>query len=272
MRGLACLQVAAAARADPRPSRCPFPFSTCHVVLSKEYYVKTVSDGEPSDEENDLLDLACAKLRSAARRCLTRALQLRIDRNVPPWLPGQVDASNERHAGSGVLVTTAATAFSTVQGCCCCCCCCCCTRTLRLSRLTSPPPLPFSASCPRPRATFTWMATSQSHTSVLLAICCNGSGDSWSSCSSVRLQQRRACLDAHAALAHIEADTQRPASSPHSDGLSCSVFRSSLCAPGVVAQKARGSLCCGHHRPPLRTFQHKHEHTTMQSQATRLIL
>jgi len=48
-------------------------------VLSKEYYVKTVSDGEPSDEENDLLDLACAKLRSAARRRLTRALQLRID-------------------------------------------------------------------------------------------------------------------------------------------------------------------------------------------------
>ncbi len=34
------------------------PSSTCHVVLSKEYYDKTVSDGEPSDEENDLLDLA----------------------------------------------------------------------------------------------------------------------------------------------------------------------------------------------------------------------
>ena len=34
-------------------------FSTCHVVLSKEYYDKTVVQGEPSDEENDLLDLAC---------------------------------------------------------------------------------------------------------------------------------------------------------------------------------------------------------------------
>ncbi len=32
--------------------------STCHVVLSKEYYAKTVSNGDPSDEENDLLDLA----------------------------------------------------------------------------------------------------------------------------------------------------------------------------------------------------------------------
>ncbi len=45
------------------PTSCPLcrdptPCSTCHVVLSKEYYQKTVSDGEPSDEENDLLDLA----------------------------------------------------------------------------------------------------------------------------------------------------------------------------------------------------------------------
>lgn len=41
-------------------------FSTCHVVLSKEYYNKTVADGEPSDEGNDLLDLACVIEPNAA--------------------------------------------------------------------------------------------------------------------------------------------------------------------------------------------------------------
>ena len=65
-------------------------------MLSKEYYVKTVSDGEPSDEENDLLDLACAKLRSAAAaasrvRCsygLTETSRLGCQVKLTPQMNG----------------------------------------------------------------------------------------------------------------------------------------------------------------------------------------
>ena len=66
MRGVACLQVIQLHTCD-MPYICLLctlmrDISTCHVVLSKEYYEKTISDGEPSDEENDLLDLACVNI------------------------------------------------------------------------------------------------------------------------------------------------------------------------------------------------------------------
>jgi hypothetical protein len=61
MRGVISLQVArqpAAFAANAFAAIVTRPRSTCHVVLSKHYFDKTLENGEPSDEENDLLDLA----------------------------------------------------------------------------------------------------------------------------------------------------------------------------------------------------------------------
>ena len=114
MRGVISLQVAqqpAAFAANALAATVTRPRSTCHVVLSKHYVDKTVENGEPSDEENDLLDLACVHVPKLLPHSYV-PVQVRADRNVAAGMPGEADAKYARRAGSSSAVERAARALT----------------------------------------------------------------------------------------------------------------------------------------------------------------